>query len=96
MRSRPHEDFLRDHLSVDRNAIALLDTAFASGDEGDIMYALRVVALARGGVANIAEAAGLSRETLYRTLSRSGNPRLSTLLALMRAVHVRIKGVASA
>jgi probable addiction module antidote protein len=89
-------EFLNEHLSSDRNAIALLDAAFSSGDEGDIMYALRAVTLARGGVADIAETAGLSRETLYRTLSRAGNPRLSTLLALMRAARVRIKGVASA
>jgi probable addiction module antidote protein len=69
----------------------MLDAAFASGDEGDIMYALREVALAKGGVAGIAEATGLSRETLYRTLSRAGNPRLSTLLAVLRAAGVRFK-----
>jgi probable addiction module antidote protein len=78
-------------LADDRNAAALLDEALASGDEGDIMYALRALATARGGVAGIAEAAGLSRETLYRTLSREGNPRLSTLLAIIRAAGVRLK-----
>ncbi len=56
----------------------------------------RAVARARGGMANVAESAGLSRETLYRTLGRSGNPRLSTLLAVMRAVRIGIKAVASA
>ena len=55
------------------------------------MYALREIALARMGVAGIAEATGLSRETLYRTLSRSGNPRLSTLLAIMGAAGIRFK-----
>jgi probable addiction module antidote protein len=78
-------------LADDRNAATLLDAALDSGDEGDIMYALRAIADAHGGVASIAEAAGLSRETLYRTLSRSGNPRLSTLLAVMRAAGVRLK-----
>ena len=96
MRTKAHADFLRKHLASDTNAIALLDAAFVSGDEGDIMYALRAVAQARGGMANIAESAGLSRETLYRTLSRGGNPRLSTLLAVMRAVRIGIKAVASA
>ena len=86
-----HTDYLRRRLASDAKTAALLDAAFAGGDEGDIMYALREVALARKGVAGIAEAAGLSRETLYRTLSRSGNPRLSTLLAVMRASGVRIK-----
>src|SRR4030095_2796196 len=91
VRTEAHTDYLRRHLADDDHAAALLDAAFAGGDEGDIMYALREVALAKRGVAGIAKATGLSRETLYRTLSRSGNPRLSTLLAVMRATGVRFK-----
>jgi probable addiction module antidote protein len=91
VRTTAHTDYVRRWLADDDNAAALLDAAFAGGDEGDIMYALREVALAKEGVAGIAEATGLSRETLYRTLSRSGNPRLSTLLAVMRAAGVRLK-----
>lgn len=91
VRTKAHTDYLHRRLADDDQAAALLDAAFAGGDEGDIMYALREVALAKMGVARVAEATGLSRETLYRTLSRSGNPRLSTLLALMRATGVRFK-----
>ena len=90
-RSKAHEDFLREHLVDDANVAALLDEALAGGDEGDIMYALRAISEARGGIASVATATGLSRETLYRTLSRSGNPRLSTLLALVRAAGVRLR-----
>ena len=91
VRTTAHTDYVRRWLADDNNAAALLDAAFAGGDEGDIMYALREVAMAKEGVAGVAEATGLSRETLYRTLSRSGNPRLSTLLAVMRAAGVRLK-----
>jgi len=59
--------------------------------DGDVMYALRAISDARGGGASVAAATGLSRETLYRTLSRNGNPRLSTLLALLRASGVRLR-----
>jgi probable addiction module antidote protein len=90
-RSRAHTDFLGEHLADDANVAALLDEALAGGDEGDVMYALRAISEARGGIANVATATGLSRETLYRTLSRSGNPRLSTLLALVRATRVRLR-----
>ena len=86
-----HTDHVRRWLADDNNTAALLDAAFAGGDAGDIMYALRQVALAKEGVSGIAEATGLSRETLYRTLSRSGNPRLSTLLAVLRAAGLRVK-----
>ena len=88
VRAAAHHGYVRGWLADDNNAAALLDAAFTGGDEGDIMYALREVALAKGGVAGVAEETGLSRETLYRTLSRSGNPRLSTLLAVMRAAGV--------
>jgi len=90
-RSRAHTDFLREHLADDANVAALLDEALAGGDEGDVMYALRAISEARGGIASVATVTGLSRETLYRTLSRNGNPRLSTLLALMRASGVRLR-----
>jgi len=89
--SRVHTEFLRGHLADDANVAVLLNEALAGGNEGDVMYALRAISDARGGVASVAAATGLSRETLYRTLSRNGNPRLSTLLALMRASGVRLR-----
>jgi probable addiction module antidote protein len=86
---------VHEHLADDANVVTLLDEALRGGDEGDIMYALRAISEARGGIASVAIATGLSRETLYRTLSRAGNPRLSTLLALVRAagVHLRAERV---
>ena len=56
-----------------------------------VMYALRAISEARGGIANIATATGLSRETLYRYFEPIRNPRLSTLLALVRATRVRLR-----
>ena len=91
VRSREHRDYLRTRLADPRAAAELLDAAIETGDAGDIMYALREIALARGGVADVAAATGLSRESLYRTLSRNGNPRLTTLLAVMKATGVRIR-----
>ena len=37
-----------------------------------------------------AEAAGLSRESLYRSLSAAGNPRLSTLVAVLRVAGLKL------
>lgn len=89
-RSRSHADYLREHLADDARAVDLLAEAFRAGDEGDVMYALRAIAEARGGVARIASETGLSRETLYRTLSRAGNPRLSSLRAILQASGLRL------
>ena len=54
------------------------------------LIALRQSAEARGGIAKIAKAAGVERESLYRTLSAKGNPRLSTLTAMIKAVGLKL------
>ena len=55
-----------------------------------LLMAMRQIAEARGGMAKVAKAAGIQRESLYRTLSARGNPRLSTLLAVARAVGLKL------
>ncbi|MBU6318569.1 MAG: hypothetical protein KGS00_02865 [Alphaproteobacteria bacterium] len=46
-------------------------------------------------MAKIAGESGLSRETLYRTLSDDGNPRLATLLGVLRAMGLRLSMAAA-
>jgi probable addiction module antidote protein len=62
----------------------------ADGDERAVPVALRTIADAVGGMAALAEKTGLSRETLYRTLSERGNPRLDTLAAILAAFGLRL------
>jgi probable addiction module antidote protein len=54
------------------------------------LIALRRIAEARGGIAKVAKAAGVERESLYRALSANGNPRLSTLVAVTKAVGLKL------
>jgi len=67
-----------------------LDSLLADGDQADLMLALRHMADAFGGVPKIAEQAQLNPTTLYRTLSRSGNPELRSLSAILGAMGLRI------
>jgi probable addiction module antidote protein len=60
------------------------------GDTRAIPIALRTVADAVGGMAALAKKTGLSRETLYRTLSANGNPRLDTLALILNAFGLRL------
>lgn len=62
----------------------LLRDAFATGDAGYIAHALGIVARANG-ITGTAEATGLSRYALYKGLTRSGDPKLSTLLGVLKA-----------
>jgi probable addiction module antidote protein len=55
-----------------------------------LLIALRRVAEARGGIAKVAKAAGVERESLYRALSATGNPRLSTLVAVTKAMGLKL------
>jgi probable addiction module antidote protein len=62
----------------------------SEGDPRAMPTALRTVADAAGGIAALADKTGLSRETLYRTLSKKGNPRLDTLAAILAAYGLRL------
>ena len=68
---------------------AYMAEAFDSNDPGFIADALGVIARARG-MTQVARDAGLSRESLYRTLSPDGNPELSTLLRVLGVLGLRL------
>ena len=75
---------------VDAEAQAeLLAEAFETGNSAFIANALGVVARARGMTA-IARDAGVTREALYKALSETGDPKLSTLLGVLRALGVKL------
>jgi probable addiction module antidote protein len=72
-------------------AAEYLRAALEDTDEPSVLLiALRRIAEARGGIAKVAKAAGIERESLYRALSLRGNPRLSTLVAVTKAVGLRL------
>lgn len=78
------------HLRNETEIAAYIEEMLSEGDSSAIPVALRTVADAAGGVAALAEKTGLSRETLYRTLSSRGNPRLDTLAAILAAYGLRL------
>lgn len=49
-----------------------------------------IMAEAYGGLGAVAAEAGISRESLYRTLSPKGNLTLKTLLAVLKALGMRL------
>lgn len=67
----------------------LLTDAFASRNGAHIAGALGVIARARG-MTQVAKDAGVTREALYRALSKDGDPHLSTLLGVAKALGIRI------
>ena len=79
-----------DHLRNDKDIAGYIEAMLEDGDHRAIPIALRTVADALGGMAALADKTGLSRETLYRTLSEKANPRLDTLSAILAAFGLRL------
>ena len=69
---------------------AAMESMGSPDDRAAGLLALRTVAEAYGGLGAVAAEAGISRETLYRTLSPKGNPTLKTLLAVLNAVGMKL------
>ena len=88
--SLPYEDWLIERLKDPAEAAAYLEAVIQERDQAALMLALRQVARARGGVAEIARKAKLTREATYRILSRSGNPELRSLTSVLEAAGLRI------
>jgi len=82
-------------LAADREfAVSYAKAAMAkicrSSEQGAGLLALRLVAEAYGGLGAVAEATGVSRATVYRTLSAEGNPRLDIFIALLRIIGLHL------
>jgi probable addiction module antidote protein len=85
-----------EQLRTPEEMAAYLDAWFeeAPEDAAGIARALGDIARARG-MTQVARDAGLSRESLYKALSESGNPSFATILKVARAVGVRLHALAA-
>ena len=68
---------------------AYLEDALESNDPAIVAHALGVIARAKG-MSQIAQDAGLSRESLYKALSADGNPELATVLKVIKALGLKL------
>lgn len=89
--STSHDEAMIRRLRKDPDfAAEYLKAAMEEEDEPRVLLiALRHVAQAHG-IAKVAKAAGIERESLYRALSERGNPRLSTLVAVAKSLGLRL------
>lgn len=78
-----------DYLNSEAAIVAYLQVAFEEGDAADIRAALGNVARARG-MTGLSKETGVAREALYKALGKDGNPTLDTLLAVTRALGVKL------
>ncbi|WP_371346612.1 addiction module antidote protein [Ancylobacter sp. IITR112] len=78
-----------DHIETAEDVAAYLEAAFEDGDP--VVIATMLGAIARSkGMTKVAREAGVTREALYKALSAEGDPRLSTLLGVVRALGLTL------
>ncbi len=90
MKLRKFDDYLAEKLGDKEYAVAYLEAALEDGGIEEFLYALQKVAAAQGGVQKVAEESKHGRESLYKSLSTQGNPRIKTLNDVLHALGMRI------
>lgn len=85
-----YEEWLIHSLKNKKEAVAYLQVALEEyqkdSDLEAFLLALRHVAEAQGGIAKLAKKTHLNRESLYKTLSSKGNPKLQTIGLLLKGL----------
>ena len=84
-----HDDLIR-RLKNPKKAIGYLNAALEDEDPNVFLLALRYVAEAYGGMTRISHLTHVSREHIYRMLSKKGNPEFKTLQSLLNALELKL------
>ena len=80
---------LAEHLKTDEDIAIYLRVVLESDDHTELTHALGVVAKARG-MTDVARAAGLTREALYKALRPGSQPRFDTIARVCRALGLKL------
>ncbi|MCB0308036.1 MAG: putative addiction module antidote protein [Bdellovibrionales bacterium] len=91
-RTKKYEESLIKELKNPKEAAEYLNVHLEDGEkdsEALFLLALRDVAKAYG-IMHVAKGSDLGRESLYKTLSKKGNPKLKTLRALLDTVGLKL------
>ncbi|MEL6355209.1 MAG: transcriptional regulator [Cyanobacteria bacterium J06627_28] len=91
MPTNDYSELLFEQLTDPEIAAEYLSAAIEGGSANEFLLALRNVAEAHGGVGVLSSITDLNRQSMYKMLSADGNPTLTSLLSVLRAVGLTIK-----
>lgn len=91
LKTRPFDaaEYLEDDAAIAEYLQEAVRVAGEESDPGFLAHALGTVARARG-MSQIAQAAGLSRESLYKALASGANPEFGTILRVLHALGLQL------
>jgi probable addiction module antidote protein len=85
-----YDEYHLEWLKDPGNAAAFINAVIEDSDREALLLALRDVAKAQGGMTAIAEKTHVSRSSLYKTLSKRGNPEFSSISKLLHGMGLRL------
>ena len=80
---------IAEHLNTSEDIRLFLQEIAETGDESDFIHAINTAARAMG-MTEVAKKAGVSRASLYKSLSADGNPQFSTISKVTKALGCRL------
>ena len=85
-----YQEDLIASLKDPREAAAYLNAAMEEGDRELFLLAMRNVAEAHGGMASISAKAKLNRESMYRMMSKKGNPEIKSIMSVLDSMGLKL------
>ncbi len=89
-KTRSYKEHLSKRLRKPREAAGYLSAALEDEDPSVFLLALKDVADAYGGMGKLAQTSSLNRQSLYRALSGSGNPKLISILMILDSLDLEL------
>lgn len=80
---------IAEHLETDEDIRGFLREVANTGDTADFIHALNIAARAKG-MTEIAQQVGVTRASLYKSLSEDGNPRFETIHKVVEALGCKL------
>lgn len=81
-----YQNYLIESLKNPEEAAGYLNAALEGGDTEVFLLALQNVIKANGGMTKVAEKSKKSRTSLYKSLSKNGNPYLNGTKEILSAI----------
>ena len=83
---------IAEHLQTDADISAFLQEVADTGSSSDFIHALHIAARAKG-MSEVAQQAGVTRASLYKSLSANAHPRFETISKIVSALGCQFKVV---
>lgn len=80
---------IAEYLESDDDIREFLEEAAGSGTASDFVHALNIAARAKG-MTEVAKQSGVTRASLYKSLSGEGNPRFETISKIVEALGCKL------